>query len=164
MTTSTSGEPRARLATGRFACAARIVAGALLLAVSLPCAAAPARSRGSGDRDRAPGPRARVEVDATEAPRHVLHTRVLLPVKPGPLTLVYPKWIPGEHGPTGPVVDMAGLSLTTGGRKVSWTRDPVDLFAIRCEVPPGATSLEAAFDFLRPPTKEGFSSASSATK
>ena len=93
----------------------------------------------------------RVAVDASEAPRHILHTRVTIPARPGPLTLLYPKWIPGEHGPTGPIAGMAGLRISAGGRPLPWRRDPEDLFAFQVEVPAGATEVEAAFDHTSAP-------------
>ena len=46
----------------------------------------------------------RLRVDATDAPRRLFHVQMTMPAKPGPLTLLYPEWIPGEHGPTGPIV------------------------------------------------------------
>ena len=57
-----------------------------------------------------PGP-IRLEVDATRAPQKILHTHMEMPVKPGPLVLYYPEWIPGEHMPDGPIVDVAGLKF-----------------------------------------------------
>src|SRR5579864_309024 len=62
-------------------------------------------------------------VDATEAPRKILHAREEVPVSAGPLTLVYPKWIPGEHEPSGPIQDLAGLKFTAGGKTLAWRRD-----------------------------------------
>ena len=102
-------------------------------------------------------------VDATEAPRKIFHARLEVPVSSGPLVLLYPKWIPGEHGPTGPVTDLAGLSLTAAGRPVPWQRDSVDMYAFHCLVPEGATSLEVALDFLSPAATDGFSSGASTT-
>src|SRR5271154_5674294 len=64
-----------------------------------------------------------VEVDVTEAPRKLLQARLHIPAKPGPLTLYYPKWVPGEHGPTGPITDLAGLKITAAGKPVVWRRD-----------------------------------------
>ncbi|HVP66825.1 MAG TPA: PDZ domain-containing protein [Anaeromyxobacteraceae bacterium] len=92
-----------------------------------------------------------VDVDLRDAPRHVLHSRVTVPVRPGPLTLVYPKWIPGEHGPNGPVSDIAGLKITAGGHLLSWSRDPLDMFALRVVVPDGADRIEVALDHVGPP-------------
>src|SRR5579871_1576775 len=69
-------------------------------------------------------------VDATDSPRKILHAHLTLhDVSPGPLTLVYPKWIPGEHAPSGPVVNFAGLKISANGQPVRWTRDSVDMFA-----------------------------------
>src|SRR5262245_4210932 len=67
-----------------------------------------------------------IRLDAREAPRRLLHAHLSIPATPGPLTLFYPKWIPGEHGPTGPINGVAGLTITAGGKKVAWERDPVD--------------------------------------
>src|SRR6185436_7271074 len=77
-----------------------------LLAAAPPPAAAPA------------GP-VQLQVDASDAPGKRLHAHLVVPVSPGPLTLYYPKWIPGEHGPTGPIVNLAGLKLAAGGRALS---------------------------------------------
>ena len=55
-----------------------------------------------------------VEVDLTAVARRVVHTKLTIPANPGPLTLYYPKWIPGTHSPVGPVADQAGLRITAG--------------------------------------------------
>jgi len=106
-----------------------------------------------------------LDLDASEVTRRILHTRLLVPAEPGPLALVYPKWIPGEHGPTGPVTDTAGLRIRAGGRDIAWRRDELDMYTIRCNVPAGVAELEVSLDFLSPPSNiEGFSSAASATQ
>jgi predicted metalloprotease with PDZ domain len=105
----------------------------------------------------------RLQVDATDAPRRLFHVRMNIPAKPGPLTLLYPEWIPGEHAPTGPVVNLAGLKITSGDRPVAWRRDDVNMYAFHLDVPDGATALDVAFDFISPPDEQGFSSGSSAT-
>jgi len=92
-----------------------------------------------------------LSVDATDAARNILHTRLTIPVKPGALTLFYPKWIPGEHTPTGPINDMVGLRLSAGGRDISWRRDDVEMFAFHCEIPPGVDAIEAVFDDVSQP-------------
>ena len=104
-----------------------------------------------------------LNVDATDAPRKILHTRLRVPAKPGPLTLLYPKWIPGEHGPTGPITDLVGLKISAANRPISWRRDPEDMFAFHLEVPADAGSVDLAFDFLLPPSTGGFSSGASST-
>src|SRR6266571_1843035 len=93
----------------------------------------------------------RMNVDASDAPRNVLHATLTIPVKPGPLSLFYPKWIPGEHSPTGPINDMVGLRLSAQGKSIPWTRDPIEMFAFSCEIPAGASELEVAFDDVSQP-------------
>ena len=78
---------------------------------------------------------ATVELDAREAPRHVLHVHLVLPAQPDPLTLLYPKWIPGEHGPTGSLNGVVGLRFRSQGRELEWRRDPLDMFTFHLEVP-----------------------------
>jgi len=71
-------------------------------------------------------------------------------VTPGPLTLVYPKWIPGEHSPIGPIVDLVGLKMTAAGKEIAWRRDDVDMFAFHLDVPPGMDTLDVTYDYLSP--------------
>jgi len=101
-------------------------------------------------------------VDATEAPRGIVHSRMTIPVKPGPQTLYYPKWIPGEHAPSGPVAEMAGLRLTAAGKTLAWERDPIDMYTIHCMVPKGVDQLEVVLDALQS-AKGSFTSSGSST-
>ncbi len=93
---------------------------------------------------------ARIAVDLRDSARHIFRAKLELPVKPGPLTLVYPEWIPGEHSPTGPIVDLTGLKMSAAGKDVAWRRDSVDMYAFHLEVPQGADSLEVRLDYLSP--------------
>ena len=104
-----------------------------------------------------------LEVDATDAARKILHARLRIPAPPGPLTLLYPKWLQGEHAPTGPIADLVGLKMSAAGKPVEWKRDAEDMWAFHLEVPTGASAVEVALDFLLPPNNEGFSSGASAT-
>src|SRR5918912_2367946 len=140
----------------------------LAVCLSLAFAVAPARptrAAGAAHRHSAQPPAAPIELalDATEAPRRVLHARLTIPAQPGPLTLYYPKWIPGEHGPTGPIVDLVNLKITAGRETLEWQRDQADMFAFRVNVPPGARSIEVALDHLLTTVTEGFSSGASAS-
>jgi predicted metalloprotease with PDZ domain len=87
-----------------------------------------------------------VRLDAREIARKHVHTDLSLAVKPGPLTLVYPKWIPGEHGPTGPLNTLIGMTIRAGGQQLTWQRDPREMFAITVNVPAGSTRLQIALD------------------
>ena len=124
-------------------------------ALAAPRAQAPAGSRVTGTMT--------VALDVRETPRKLLHAREAFNVTPGALTLVYPKWIPGEHAPDGPIDDLVGLNFTAGGKSVPWRRDPVDLFAFHVDVPQGVSRLDVSFDFLPAIGQGGFSSASSDT-
>ncbi len=79
------------------------------------------------------------------------------------LTLVYPKWLPGEHGPTGPITDLVGLEFSAGGARLPWSRDAVDMYAFHLDVPAGAESVDVALDFLSATAATGFTSGASAT-
>ena len=105
----------------------------------------------------------KLEVDATDAPRKILHARLRIPAKPGKLTLQYPKWLPGEHSPTGPITDLVGLKMSAGGKPVPWQRDADDMFAFHLDVPAGADAVEVSLDFLLPPSSGIFSSGASST-
>ena len=102
-------------------------------------------------------------VDATEAPRRILHARLTIPAAPGPLALVYPKWIPGEHGPTGPITNLVGLRFRAAGKELPWRRDPLDMYAFQLEVPAGASAVEADLDFLAPLGSGSFTAGASAS-
>ena len=89
-------------------------------------------------------------VDATDAPRGIFHSRLVIPAAPGPLTLAYPKWVQGEHAPSGPIQQVAGFTVTAGGKTLPWRRDPLDMFLVKVEVPAGAVAVEVKLDYLSP--------------
>jgi predicted metalloprotease with PDZ domain len=105
----------------------------------------------------------RIYADLSEAPRRIFHARLIFPVSPGPMTLEYPEWIPGEHGPTGPITDLVGLRFMAGGKTLTWRRDDVDMYAIHLTIPDGATELSASLDYVTPAEGLGYSSGPSAT-
>ncbi|HEY6121178.1 MAG TPA: hypothetical protein VIV66_14565 [Pyrinomonadaceae bacterium] len=95
----------------------------------------------------------KLSVDATQASRNILRAKLMIPVKPGPLTLFYPKWIPGEHTPTGPINDMVALKLSGNGKRILWRRDDLEMFAFHLDIPQGVNEIEVTFDdFSQPET------------
>ncbi len=96
------------------------------------------------------GPTISLAVDATQAPLKILHSRMEMPVTAGPLTLYYPKWIPGLHEPVGPIANVTGLKFTAAGKAIPWRRDAVDMFKFHVDVPQGAARLTISFDYLEP--------------
>jgi predicted metalloprotease with PDZ domain len=93
-------------------------------------------------------------VDTTHSPEKILHVREVIPVQPGPLTLYYPKWIPGEHSPSGPISALTGLHFSAKDEDIPWQRDLLDVYTFHVDVPAGVTQLDASFDFIE---AEGFS-------
>jgi predicted metalloprotease with PDZ domain len=104
-------------------------------------------------------------VDASDAPRKMIHSQMQIPAKPGPLTLYYPKWIPGEHGPTGPITDLTGLKFSASGKALPWRRDLLDGYTFHVEVPEGASEVTATLDYASAAVAEpGYSSAVAASE
>ena len=102
-------------------------------------------------------------VDATQAPIKLVHSHIVMPVKPGPLTLYYPKWIPGEHGPNGPIASLSGLKFSANGKTTPWQRDLLDLFTFHVDVPEGADHLVIDFDYIEPTASGAYTAGASAT-
>ncbi len=98
-----------------------------------------------------------LSVDLTDAPRNLYHSRLVIPAKPGLMTLVYPKWIPGNHRPSGPIANLTGIKMEANGQTVPWERDPIDMYAFHVTVPQGATELRVSLDAI---SNEGSAGAS----
>ncbi len=90
-----------------------------------------------------------LDIDATNVTQGIFVTRETLPVaKPGPMVLFFPKWLPGNHSPSGQLDKLAGLHIRSGGRELAWTRDPVNVYAYRIDVPQGARKLDIDLQFI----------------
>jgi predicted metalloprotease with PDZ domain len=88
-------------------------------------------------------------VDASRAPvTGIVHVHETMPVTPGTFDFAYPRWVPGEHGPEGPIQNVGGLTVTEGGKIVEWSRDLSDLNEFHVAVPPGVSSIDVDFDYL----------------
>ena len=111
------------------------------------------------------GPTVTLSVDASDAPRKMFHAQLRIPATSGTLTLYYPKWIPGEHGPTGPITDLTGLKFTASGKPLKWRRDLLDGFTFHVEVPAGENEVIADLDYASPASYEaGYSGGMAATE
>ena len=114
----------------------------------------------------ADAPRISIALDASDAPRKIFHAQLTIPAVAGTLTLYYPKWIPGEHAPSGPVINLAGLKFTGNGQLLKWRRALDDNWTILVEVPAGVQEVHATLDYLSPAGSDQalFSAAASATE
>src|SRR6266705_5451616 len=91
-------------------------------------------------------PTIRIELDATDPARNFFHSKLTIPVSAGPLTLAYPEWIPGNHRPSGPIVNMTGLHIEAAGHSIEWRRDLKDMYAIHLQVPAGVDEITVSLD------------------
>lgn len=90
-----------------------------------------------------------LRVDATDVTRGIWKVRQTIPVvESGPMTLLFPKWLPGNHSPTGQVEKVAGLTISANGKPLMWKRDEIDVYAFTVDVPAGTRSLDVRFQFL----------------
>lgn len=90
----------------------------------------------------------RVEVDATNLSQRIFRIKQTIPVQAGPLTLLYPRWVPGGHSPRNGLDDIAGLAFKANGQKLEWKRDTVEVGAFHLVVPDGVGEITAEFDLL----------------
>jgi predicted metalloprotease with PDZ domain len=91
---------------------------------------------------------ATLDLDASEVSRGIERAHLVLPVRPGPLTLLYPQWLPGEHAPDGPIGSLSGLTFSAGGRTLAWQRDTENMYAFHMKIPAGATKLDVTLEVL----------------
>ena len=137
---------------------------ALLAAAAILAAATPAAAQLSEGPQPAPMPPAvpaprdvaypgviRLDVDLTDTARRIWRVKETIPVaQAGPLTLLYPQWLPGKHAPRGAIDKLAGLVIKADGKVIPWVRDTVDVYAFHLNVPAGVREITAEFQFLTP--------------
>src|SRR5262249_36242172 len=75
-----------------------------------------------------------------------IHERV--PVSQGPLTLLFPRWLPGDHGPDSEIEKLSGVVVTANGHAIPWRRDVVNISAFHVDVPAGVDAIDVNFQFL----------------
>ncbi|TMJ12904.1 MAG: M61 family metallopeptidase [Alphaproteobacteria bacterium] len=93
----------------------------------------------------------RLAVDATDLQRRIFRVKETIPVpRAGDFVLLYPEWLPGNHGPSGQINKIAGFRASAGGKVLNWTRDPADVFAFHVNVPQGVKSIDVEFQYVSP--------------
>ncbi|HEX3843587.1 MAG TPA: hypothetical protein VHV80_04445, partial [Steroidobacteraceae bacterium] len=102
----------------------------------------------SPPRDTAYPGAIQIAVDASDTRQGIFRVHEVVPVRSGALTLLYPKWIPGNHSPSGPVAMLAGLTIKANGTPLVWTRDKYDVWAFHVDVPRDVSSLDVDFQYL----------------
>ncbi|MFP5435848.1 MAG: peptidase M61, partial [Alphaproteobacteria bacterium] len=96
-----------------------------------------------------PGGTIKLEVDASDTTQRIFRVKETIPVAAsGPMTLLMPAWLPGNHAPRGQIEKLTGLTITANGQPVAWKRDPLNVFGFVIDVPQGAREVVAQFQFL----------------
>ncbi len=130
------------------------MAAASIAACIAPAAAAPAASTIPAAQKQPYLGTIAIDVDATDLDHKIFRVRQVMPVRAGALTLLYPRWLPGTHGPYGNPNELAGLQARANGQPVPWQRDVVDPHAFHLQVPAGASTIELEFQYLSPTSKD----------
>lgn len=122
--------------------------GLLLLCLCVPRPAPAAEPNANAQPHATQANPETLVLDARDVGRGLMTATMRIPVQPGEFTFVYPKWIPGEHGPTGPLGDISQIKVSAGGRPLEWRRDLVDMYAFHVAVPRGVDALDVQFTVL----------------
>ncbi len=90
--------------------------------------------------------------DVSDLDRRIVQVEQAIPVaEAGPLTLLYPKYLPGNHAATGPIQLLSGLTVTANGQRIEWVRDTLDPWAFHLDIPAGVDAIEVRFQWLTQP-------------
>jgi len=127
-----------------------------LLSTSVPLIAANSAPRPVPFLDTIPAPKdtpypgtITLKIDATNTDQAIFTVEEIVPVaQAGAMTLLFPKWLPGEHGPRGEIEKLAGLTISADDKPIEWTRDVEDVYAFHINVPEHTKALTARFKFL----------------
>ena len=89
-----------------------------------------------------------LKVDATDLNRAIFRVQQRIPVESGPVTLLFPKWLPGNHAPRGQIEKLTGLVIKANGKTLVWKRETIDVFAFTVNAPSGTRALDVSFEFV----------------
>jgi predicted metalloprotease with PDZ domain len=94
-----------------------------------------------------------VEIDARDLPRKLLNARLSIPLTESPteqkVALWYPMWLPGSHGPSGPIANVAGIRIEDqSGRILDWQRTPGEVYRLEVSVPAHTKGLRVSMRYI----------------
>ena len=90
-------------------------------------------------------------VDASDVTRAIFRVHEHVPVPhAGDFVMLYPKWLPGNHSPSGQINKVAGFRASAGGRELKWVRDTLDVYAFHVNVPEGVHAIDVDFQYVSP--------------
>ena len=94
-----------------------------------------------------------ISIDARSLDRHLVEAELRLPLQPAAegrqIALWYPKWVPGSHGPGGPVANIAGLQFhDAAGQRLNWKRTGGEVYRLTVDVPAGCTEIRVDLRYV----------------
>lgn len=103
-----------------------------------------------------------LRIDCSRHLRGLIESTCLIPLdavkKTRKVSLWYPKWVPGSHGPGGPIANVAGMTVCDEhGNRLSWKRTPGEVYRIDVQVPPDTSQLTVDLRYIiNQPTTTSF--------
>lgn len=99
-----------------------------------------------------PGGTIQLSIDASDVTRGAYRVTQTIPLPAGMerVTMLLPKWLPGNHAPRGPIAALVDLRFFADGKQVGWKRDPFEVYAFHVDLPSGARELTARFIHTSP--------------
>ncbi len=95
----------------------------------------------------------RIAIDASDITRKLLQAELEIPIASQAtqrnVALWYPKWVPGSHGPGGPISNVAGLRIEDSkGNTLAWQRSPGEVYRIEVTVPADTDRLRVWIRYI----------------
>lgn len=95
-----------------------------------------------------------IVIDLRDLPRKLVHAELTLPLTSTTkdrrkVAIWYPKWVPGSHGPGGPIANIAGLKIEDSqGNLLPWVRTPGEVYRLEVEVPRHADEIRISLRYI----------------
>jgi predicted metalloprotease with PDZ domain len=103
-----------------------------------------------------------IKIDARDLPRKLLTASLVIPIEDSPkqqeIALWYPKWVPGSHGPGGPIANVAGLSFhDQKDQPLAWSRSPGEVYRVVVKAAAHTTEIRVDIRYIaNQPTTNSF--------
>ncbi len=107
----------------------------------------------ASSQDANPAPM-RMEIDLRDLSRQLIQAEITIPIPQSDeaertVALWYPKWVPGSHGPGGPIANIAGLTIKdSAGALLPWSRTPGEVFRLEATVPGDSERLHISLRYI----------------
>jgi predicted metalloprotease with PDZ domain len=94
-----------------------------------------------------------IALDATDIGRKLVHSVVTITEGEATLPVLYPKWIRGIHGPTGPINNVGGFVVKDAtGSPIPWERDYADAYRFNIDASSSQYPVSIALTYICNPS------------